>query len=82
MMRLAGKGISFLLLTLIDVYRLFISPLLGKNCRFDPVCSVYASQVIRTHGPIVGVWLTARRLLRCHPFSKGGIDHPPVRHRH
>jgi len=58
----------------ISVYRLAISPLLGQRCRFHPSCSCYASEAIERHGALRGSWLALRRLLRCHPWSDGGID--------
>ncbi|WP_083912680.1 membrane protein insertion efficiency factor YidD [Saccharibacter floricola] len=69
--------LSFVLLSLICFYRLAISPLLGRNCRFHPTCSAYALVVIQRHGPFRGGWLTICRLMRCHPFHEGGIDPPP-----
>ncbi|WP_370518127.1 MULTISPECIES: membrane protein insertion efficiency factor YidD [unclassified Saccharibacter] len=68
---------SFVLLSLIYFYRLAISPLLGRNCRFHPTCSAYALESIQRHGPFRGGWLTICRLMRCHPFHEGGIDPPP-----
>lgn len=47
------------------------------TCRFYPSCSDYAKQSIETHGATEGVFLSLRRLLRCHPFCKGGTDFPP-----
>lgn len=55
-------------------YRLLISPLLPPSCRFTPTCSEYAIQAIEKYGALRGVYLGARRLLRCHPFHAGGYD--------
>ncbi len=55
-------------------YRLLISPLLPPSCRFTPTCSEYAIQAIEKYGALRGVYLGARRLLRCHPFHSGGYD--------
>lgn len=49
------------------------------RCRYYPSCSTYAVGALRTHGPLRGSWLAARRVLRCHPWSPGGIDHVPPR---
>ncbi|MBR0567684.1 membrane protein insertion efficiency factor YidD [Azoarcus sp. L1K30] len=69
----------WLLRGLIRGYQLFISPLLGPRCRFYPTCSHYALEAIDTHGALKGSWLALRRLLRCHPWSAGGVDPvPPV----
>lgn len=57
------------------VYRLAISPLLGRNCRFEPSCSVYALEAIEQHGALAGSWLTVRRLARCHPITWLGGSH-------
>jgi putative membrane protein insertion efficiency factor len=61
----------------IDFYRRAISPLTPASCRFQPTCSAYAREAIEKHGPARGGWLAARRLLRCHPFCKGGYDPVP-----
>jgi putative membrane protein insertion efficiency factor len=60
-------------------YKLTLSPLIGRQCRFLPTCSDYAAEVLITHGPVRGSWLTARRLCRCHPFGGSGYDPPPPR---
>lgn len=61
----------------IRLYRLCISPFLGQNCRFYPSCSHYAEEAISQHGLGKGVYLSARRLGRCHPFNPGGYDPVP-----
>jgi len=60
-------------------YQAVLSPLLIGNCKFCPSCSEYCIQAVREWGVIRGGWLGLRRLLRCHPFSPGGIDPVPVR---
>jgi len=60
-------------------YQRFISPMLGPRCRFAPSCSQYAVDALRTHGAARGLWLTVRRLARCHPFNPGGYDPVPAR---
>jgi len=64
-------------IALIRLYQLFISPLVPPACRFLPSCSEYGAAAIETHGLLRGGLLAARRLLRCHPLSRGGFD--PVR---
>jgi len=64
-------------LFLLRCYKRFLSPLLPPMCRFEPTCSVYTMQAVEKYGVIRGVWLGARRLLRCHPFNPGGWDPVP-----
>jgi putative membrane protein insertion efficiency factor len=66
-----------LLIGFINLYRWFVSPLLGPNCRFHPTCSCYAQDAIRRHGALRGSWLAARRIGRCHPWNPGGYDPVP-----
>lgn len=66
-----------LLLMLLRGYQLGISPFLGRNCRFFPSCSEYATEAIAVHGSLKGCLLTAKRLCKCHPFHAGGIDPVP-----
>src|SRR5882672_449702 len=61
----------------IVAYRRWISPGLAPRCRFYPSCSEYALTAIAVHGPLRGLGLAIWRLLRCHPFHPGGIDHVP-----
>ena len=65
---------KFVLIALIRGYQLAISPLLPPSCRFTPTCSEYALKAIKKYGALRGVYLGARRLLRCHPFHPGGYD--------
>jgi putative membrane protein insertion efficiency factor len=58
-------------------YKLLLSPLFTGSCRFTPSCSTYMAHAIREHGALRGVWLGARRLLRCHPFGGHGFDPVP-----
>ncbi len=61
----------------IRAYQRVVSPLLGARCRFTPSCSEYAAQALLRHGPLRGIYLAVRRLLRCHPWNAGGIDDVP-----
>lgn len=61
----------------IKAYRKFISPMTGAHCKYYPTCSEYALTAIRKHGVLYGGALAAWRLLRCNPWSKGGIDYVP-----
>ena len=62
-------------------YKLTLSPLIGRQCRFLPTCSDYAATVLISHGPWRGGALAARRLCRCHPWGGSGYDPPPPRER-
>ena len=73
---LPSRAVAWLLVALVRAYQLFISPALGPRCRFSPSCSAYAIGALRRHGVIKGTAKAAWRLLRCHPWSKGGYDPP------
>ncbi|MBT4214407.1 MAG: membrane protein insertion efficiency factor YidD [Porticoccaceae bacterium] len=59
---------------LIRGYQLAISPMLGKNCRFEPTCSCYAHEAIERFGVLKGGYLSAIRIAKCNPFHPGGYD--------
>jgi putative membrane protein insertion efficiency factor len=59
---------------LIKLYRYLISPLLPLSCRFTPTCSEYSIDAIKKYGFLKGFHLSFRRILRCHPFNRGGYD--------
>ena len=67
---------SLVLIGLVRFYQLFISPFLGRNCRFHPSCSNYFIQAVEKYGPLRGAWKGMLRILRCHPFHPGGFDPP------
>jgi putative membrane protein insertion efficiency factor len=71
-----NKLLSDFLIKLINLYRRFISPLKRPCCRFYPTCSEYAILAIRKYGALKGSFKAIWRILRCNPFSKGGIDMP------
>jgi putative membrane protein insertion efficiency factor len=64
-------------IALVKFYRKFISPLMGPHCRFTPTCSQYALQAFERYGAAKGLWLTVKRLVRCHPWGKSGYDPLP-----
>jgi len=70
------KLLGWLMVLLIRGYQLMISPILPSACRYTPTCSQYGLEAIKKHGPFKGGYLTARRILRCHPW--GGQGHDPV----
>ena len=76
--------VTFALSAPIHFYRRFISPLSPPSCRFQPTCSAYALEALRAHGPVRGLALAARRILRCHPITwlGGSSGFDPVPHKH
>ncbi|WP_319593479.1 membrane protein insertion efficiency factor YidD [Georgenia thermotolerans] len=73
--------LTWLLLGVVRVYQLVISPWLAPTCKYYPSCSAYAVTALRRHGAGKGALLAAWRLLRCNPWSLGGVDHVPPRGR-
>ena len=59
---------------LIKFYQKAISPFLGRRCRFHPTCSEYTKQAVEKYGALKGLYLGLIRILKCHPFHKGGYD--------
>jgi hypothetical protein len=64
-------------LLIIRFYQIFLSPLIGQNCRFHPTCSYYAISALKQHGLLVGSWLSVKRILKCQPLHPGGLDPVP-----
>ncbi len=75
--RAFGRAGALLALGLLAAYQALVRPFLLGSCKFFPSCSHYAADAIAFHGPLRGAWLVLRRLVRCHPFSPGGIDLVP-----
>ena len=65
------------LILAIQLYRLFISPLLGANCRHLPTCSQYAVEALQCHGPLRGGIFALKRISRCHPWAAPAFDPVP-----
>lgn len=72
-----SKLVVYLVSALIKAYKYLVSPILPSSCRFYPSCSEYALDALRKYGLVKGLWLTIKRISRCHPLSAGGYD--PVR---
>ncbi len=75
----AQSPLQWLAIKAVRGYQLLISPMLGPRCRFNPTCSYYAIDAIKTHGTVKGCWLAAKRILKCHPLHPGGSDPVPLK---
>lgn len=71
------KTLSFPFIVLIRFYQTCISPLKPGCCRFTPTCSQYALEAFRKYGPVKGLWLSVKRLMRCNPWGGSGYDPVP-----
>lgn len=69
-----NRYLAKLCICLVRFYQKFISPLKGPTCRFYPTCSQYSIEAFRKYGLIKGMYLTIRRVSKCHPFHPGGYD--------
>lgn len=67
---------SWLLIVATRVYQWTLSPIIGRQCRFQPTCSNYFIGAVRKYGAVRGAWRGILRICRCHPFHPGGIDPP------
>lgn len=68
---------KYIFIGLVRLYQLIISPWTSSSCRYYPTCSQYSIEAFQQHGALKGMWLTVKRLARCHPWSKGGHDPVP-----
>ncbi len=68
--------LSAVLIGSVRLYQILLSPLLGRQCRFEPSCSNYFIQAVRKYGSVKGAWRGLCRIGRCHPFHPGGYDPP------
>jgi uncharacterized protein len=74
--RACDRAASAVLIGLVILYKLTLSPLLGRHCRFQPTCSSYFRQAVEKHGAIRGSLRGLARIARCHPWHPGGYDPP------
>ena len=65
---------TYIIIVAIKVYRYLVSPLLGNSCRYFPTCSEYSIEALKTFGFFKGLYLTFKRIIKCHPWGKGGFD--------
>lgn len=75
-LRSIGFPVRWCLIKAVRLYQVLLSPLLGKNCRFEPTCSTYMIQAVEKYGVVRGVIKGVWRICRCHPFNPGGEDPP------
>ena len=68
------KFLTNFVVSLINLYKYLISPLLGNNCRYLPTCLEYTKESVKKFGIMYGIWLGLKRIIRCHPWGKGGYD--------
>ena len=68
--------LSAVLIFSVRLYQIFLSPVFGRQCRFQPTCSHYFIGSVRKYGPLIGAWRGVGRICRCHPFHPGGDDPP------
>ena len=71
------KILAFPFIGLIKIYQWIVSPIIGPKCRFTPTCSNYALEAFKKHGLFKGMWLTIKRISRCHPWGGHGYDPVP-----
>lgn len=72
-----SNSIVFIFVLFIRFYQKFLSPLKRTHCIYTPTCSQYAIEALRKYGPIKGLFLSIKRILRCNPLAKGGYDPVP-----
>ena len=73
--------LSYPFILLVKIYQIFISPLFPSSCRYQPTCSFYTIEALKTHGILKGGWLSIKRLASCHPWGGSGFDPvPPKKH--
>ncbi len=76
-MKTVWQVLSFPFIALIKLYQWIISPWMGQKCRYTPTCSQYGIEALKKYGPFKGLWLTIKRISRCHPWGGHGYDPVP-----
>ncbi|HPD94713.1 MAG: membrane protein insertion efficiency factor YidD [Bacteroidales bacterium] len=72
-----SKLLSYIPIVLIKFYQYAISPYLPNSCRYTPTCSVYSIEALKKYGIVKGLWLSIKRISRCHPWGGHGYDPVP-----
>jgi hypothetical protein len=72
-----NRLLSLAIISFVQAYQVAVRPLLFGSCRYQPTCSEYTIEAVERLGPVRGTWMGLRRILRCHPFCKGGLDPVP-----
>ena len=78
-MNILLKIITYPFIFLVRFYQLLISPILPSSCRYQPTCSQYTLEALKTHGLFIGGWLGLKRILSCHPWGGSGFDPVPTK---
>ena len=78
-MEIFTKSITLIIVGIIKFYQIVISPVIGPSCRHYPTCSQYAIESLKTHGVLIGLYLSVRRIWRCRPGGSHGYDPVPKR---
>lgn len=73
---LLDRAASAALIGMVAIYKITLSPLLGRHCRFQPTCSAYFRAAVEKDGAVRGAWRGIKRICRCHPWHPGGYDPP------
>jgi putative membrane protein insertion efficiency factor len=76
-MKTIKQVLSFPFILLIKLYQWIISPWLKPSCRYTPTCSQYGIEALKKYGPVKGLWLTVKRISKCHPWGGHGYDPVP-----
>ena len=69
-----NRIVIYPLILSIKIYQLFISPIIGQNCRYLPTCSEYSIEALKTYGFVKGLLLSFKRIMSCHPWGNSGFD--------
>tara|TARA_B100000989_G_scaffold289688_1_gene261862 strand:+ start:446 stop:697 length:252 start_codon:yes stop_codon:yes gene_type:complete len=77
--KIINKILTSFMIFIIKIYKVFVSPFIGVNCRFFPSCSEYSIQAFKDFGFFKGIILSLKRICRCHPLCKSGYDPVPKR---